>query len=314
MAMTMHDANSLENTSRAAGTNFRHVVLTRFNVRYVLDKSVPAVGVDPLWLGERFKLFERYCLPSVLAQSEQNFTWIIFFDAETPAPFRDRAQALAGMRADTHPVFCDTLPLDDVKTIVRDTATTDYRWLLTTRLDNDDGLHTEFVSTVQSAQAFSRPEVLNCPTGIILSGRRAYRQRHLSNAFMSLCEPAEEFKTVLGAPSHTRIAESYPVRQLTDRPMWLQVIHGSNISNRARGRRIPLERAIETFPAAFGAAPQPRDNPLAILIENLTLYWVRMSRDVLVASLRRVLGAFGVDLKRKPVPRRRQRAEAREHP
>jgi hypothetical protein len=62
-----------------ARPTFEHVLLTRFNVRYVEDPNAPSIGTDPDWLARRFELFERYCLPSVIAQSAQNFSWIIIY-------------------------------------------------------------------------------------------------------------------------------------------------------------------------------------------------------------------------------------------
>src|SRR5579862_8573015 len=108
---------------------FDHVLLTRFNVRYVEDPNAPSIGVDPGWLADRFALFEQHCLPSVLGQTEQNFAWILFFDKATPQPFAARAQALADLRPRTFPVFCDSLPLSLVKESVRQALAGEPEWL-----------------------------------------------------------------------------------------------------------------------------------------------------------------------------------------
>lgn len=44
------------------------------------------------WLEHRFEVFERYCLPSVAAQTSGNFTWLCLFDAATPEPYRSRIE------------------------------------------------------------------------------------------------------------------------------------------------------------------------------------------------------------------------------
>src|ERR1700735_3717087 len=97
-----------------------HVILTRFNVRYEEDSAVPSIGVDPGWLQERFRLFEKYCLPSVLGQTDQNFRWLLFFDRATPEPFATRARALAVTRAGIFPVFCDALPISLIQKFICD--------------------------------------------------------------------------------------------------------------------------------------------------------------------------------------------------
>src|SRR6185312_5627395 len=64
-----------------------HVLLTRFNL--------PSAGVQELirakdgWLRGRVALFERYTVPSVQAQTTQDFTWLIYFDPASPTWLRE---------------------------------------------------------------------------------------------------------------------------------------------------------------------------------------------------------------------------------
>ncbi len=44
------------------------------------------------WLEDRVELFERYCLPSVAAQTDRRFSWIIYFDPQSPAWLRQRIE------------------------------------------------------------------------------------------------------------------------------------------------------------------------------------------------------------------------------
>ena len=63
-----------------------HYILTRFNVdlynknntKWQKDKN--GTNIDPeIWLENRFKLFETYCLPSIINQTSKNFKWIVLF-------------------------------------------------------------------------------------------------------------------------------------------------------------------------------------------------------------------------------------------
>ena len=83
-----------------------------------------------------------------------------------------RSLHLPGASIDVH----TKLPIDRVSEVVRSVLPVAPKWLLTTRPDNDDGVHPEFVATLQRAQRFKQAEVLNLPLGIILSGERAYDQ------------------------------------------------------------------------------------------------------------------------------------------
>jgi hypothetical protein len=286
----------------AARPRFHHVILTRFNVRFVEDPRIASIGLDPAWLTDRFALFERYCLPSVVAQSVQNFSWILFFDSATPPDFVEKIKELIRPYDNVHAFFSSKLPISTVQDAVRSVVPANAEWLLTTRLDNDDALHVDFVASVQAGQTFRRAEVLNFPLGIILSQGRAYRWRDQSNAFISLSEPFDGFATVLNIYRHVYAHESYPVRQVADAPMWLQLVHDNNVSNRIRGFRLPVRRALSGFPAS--AIPQnAADRSFDIILENITISPLRWMRNTAITSARLAAKQFGFDLRRKAQPK-----------
>jgi hypothetical protein len=64
-----------------------HFLITRFNVR--LGGSLNRGMSRPNWLDQRIGLFELFCLPSVQAQTRRDYTWLIYFDADTRQPYRD---------------------------------------------------------------------------------------------------------------------------------------------------------------------------------------------------------------------------------
>lgn len=64
--------------------SFEHLIITRFNLNlYARDKHDAPTRTER-WLAHRFEVFERYCLPSVAAQTNPNFRWLCLFDAATP--------------------------------------------------------------------------------------------------------------------------------------------------------------------------------------------------------------------------------------
>src|SRR5947209_8024402 len=143
--------------------SFHHVIVTAFNcVRSRNPNEVHlAFRSRPGWMDERFELFERYCLPSVLNQSCQTFRWIIYFDVSTQEKHLDRARrGIAGrpnfevklctiFGSETHQADLSTM-LDPAKS-----------WLVTTRLDNDDGLQRDFVAKLQDAVTVGTEEALD---------------------------------------------------------------------------------------------------------------------------------------------------------
>ena len=60
---------------------FKHFLITRFNLikaDWNTNKKDKAVLTEE-WHENRFKLFLNYCYPSVAAQQNKNFTWLVFF-------------------------------------------------------------------------------------------------------------------------------------------------------------------------------------------------------------------------------------------
>ena len=76
--------------------NFSHFILTRFNVKkmWSQDKRGNKVLTDE-WLSHRFKLFENYCLPSIVNQENKNFIWLVYFDQDTDKLFINKINILA---------------------------------------------------------------------------------------------------------------------------------------------------------------------------------------------------------------------------
>jgi hypothetical protein len=75
---------------------FKHFLLTRFNVK--TKWKTTKNGEETLtekWLSHRFDLFEKFCYPSVRNQKNQGFRWLVFFDINTPTPYKERISDLA---------------------------------------------------------------------------------------------------------------------------------------------------------------------------------------------------------------------------
>jgi hypothetical protein len=265
----------------------QHFIITPFYVRRHFFSNTGKVEVRHAsleWLDDRLRLFEAYCLPSVAAQSDQNFNWYLYFDDSTPGKYLDRvAAAIAIARRDN--IFIKRCALWEGSTLVSDlVAGLDERtrWVITTRLDNDDGLQRDFVSMLH-AGVEEKTEFLNFPRGIIWYSGRYYEYRHPSNAFLSMVEPADSPRTVWLVP-HENAPRIAPVRQLPQTPAFLQVIHGNNVSNKPRGTRIDARRALIGF-EAIGALQRSgeRETSTGIMLENATRVVLWKLRDWLIA-------------------------------
>lgn len=248
------------------GSNIRHVILTRFNIpspgRELTLRSKPG------WLAGRFELFRDYCLPSVAGQTEQDFEWVIFFDEETPAEFRDEIERLQRV----FPFHAAFTRLADMPEIIQSVLPRyqDADWLLSTRLDSDDILATDHVARLREAATPDHTRVVNFANGAILSlsggSPHLYRITDRKNPFASLLEPMSETARTIWGEIHVNIARLGPVTQLDGHPGWLQVVHGGNVSNRVKGKRVKLADAEDIFPILRRMATPERD--IDILLEN----------------------------------------------
>ena len=133
----------------------QHFLFTRYSVRVGADRQgMFGVAADSLLTPERlqmrFDVFRAIALPSVIAQRDVEFTWCIAVDPEMPASFRESLEQILDPFPHFHVV---TLPfgsrlneLDWVAPFVHPEAD----FILSTLLDDDDGLSESYMSEVQT--------------------------------------------------------------------------------------------------------------------------------------------------------------------
>lgn len=226
--------------------NFDHFLLTRFNVRIPWLSRFQAEShyCNPEWLRRRIDLFDRYCYPSVVAQTSKRYRWLVFFDHESPDFLRaaiERWQAYQPFEA----CFTDGLTSAQCADFVRARITGSRSHLLTTRLDSDDMLSRDFIARIQNHAATLEAGFINPLHGYQLLGEQVYTVSQQSNAFISCLEPIDNFHTVLGF-AHGEAATLGNVYDNTDGRDWMQIIHGGNVANR-------LEDGRQRFPLPLAA-------------------------------------------------------------
>ncbi len=228
---------------------FQHFVLTLFNLKiWAKDKNDSQTHTSQ-WLDSRFDLFEKYCLPSMMAQSCKDFKWLVFFDTDTPQSYKQRIKQYESMYRQFTPVFMDAekaklFRVDDpvfrcmpFRNTVREFLGNDCKYLITTNLDNDDALSTDAINRIQTSFKEKTQEgAIIFPYGVqyLSSARLMLKMKYPHNHFISLVERADgDFKTTL-YHVHTKVRKTMPVTDLDSRPGWLEIVHGSNVSNELR--------------------------------------------------------------------------------
>lgn len=224
--------------------DFDHFLLTRFSAVFRAG-DVPA---QEEWLRYRLGFFVDACWASVRSQQAADFTWLVLFDDRCPDDFREDVEELArGVFTPvwTHEAFSPTI----FARIIAEQSTAP--WVLTTRLDSDDGIATDFMASVQ--REFDRQERLfvDFPRGVQIDRTGSvYLYDQLSSPFLTLIEkrdPSGAFPQTVYAARHARARLHAPLREVSAPPMWVQVIHGTNLLNIVVGPRISPRVVNERF-------------------------------------------------------------------
>lgn len=207
---------------------FDHWVVTRFNVPF---RSWPGLSTERDWLAHRINLFTSYCLPSVARQTCQDFRWLLLIDRETPPDFLGAITDL-----NRHRPF-EVLLVGpgwgkEPPTFLARASRTEY--LVTSRLDNDDAIHGDYVSVLQEA---FHPEpflFLEMPRGLKLHAdkRKLYRLTFRSGPFLTLIERRHtDAPQTVYCCNHDRASEHGAIVRLKLDPAWLQIVHSRNATN-----------------------------------------------------------------------------------
>jgi hypothetical protein len=271
----------------------KHFITTPFCVRRSFKGQVKPLLPTSAWLDHRLKLFEDFCLPSVVSQTDQNFEWFIYFDELTPVDYLERIKVITAKYKNISIKLCALWETAVVAKDIAESVDDNTKWIITTRLDNDDGLHRDFVSSLHAASG-EKEEFLNFPRGIIFYSGKCYLYQHLSNAFMSLVEPVTNPHTVW-CVAHEQAATIAPVRQLSDAPAFLQVVHDKNVSNKPRGTRVYASQALNGFEAIQPLHVHGKNEaPLSVIFENSTTVLLWKIRDLLISVVKKSTRRLGL--------------------
>ena len=214
----------------------QHFIITRFNLRkqgWNTTREKTQVLTDA-WMENRLNLFEQFCYPSVRAQTQQNFTWLVFFDTKTAAKYKKRIHSLALRFPQFKPKYIDGMDefLPSIKGEIGNLLHKPY--LITSRLDNDDCLHEDYVKTIQgefARQDFMAIDIIDGLTLQIEPRVRLGRRRHVNNPFISLIERADNFASVWSRERHGEWKKVSKIKTIQNHALWLSIIHKENKAN-----------------------------------------------------------------------------------
>ncbi|MEO5906755.1 MAG: glycosyltransferase [Saprospiraceae bacterium] len=232
---------------------FTHYLVTRFNVpagKWLQDKEGRPT-LDDEWMDHRLDLFKKYCVPTVAGQSEKNFEWLIYCDIKTGDSVRQQIENSTHTITNVQLRYVEKMEdlLIDFKHILNSAETP---YVISSRLDNDDGLSIDFIKSVQHQfQAMDRC-LINFNHGILYDVNRRIMTQIQSgylNHYGSLIESkkmADQYLTIMGF-HHTSPPEDVSVINLSRPCAWLKIIHERNARSGMKGRLVLSKNILECF-------------------------------------------------------------------
>jgi hypothetical protein len=232
---------------------FDHYLITRFNLRkagWERTKNNEAL-LNQSWMDERMWLFSNFCFPSVAAQRNAAFTWLIFFDESTPAHYREPIAFMTASYPHIEAHYIDGMDAfyPQVKQLIAQRSSSK-PYIITSRIDNDDAVHRDFIYEVQKQFKQQKYCAIDLVKGYSLQVKPTImlgKKEHIFNPFISLIEQNVNPKTVWFS-DHNMWKKETRVTQIKDKRLWIAVIHEKNKINNFNGYdNVPWESLRECF-------------------------------------------------------------------
>lgn len=210
------------------------------------------------WLENRFILFEKYCFPSIKNQSNKNFIWLVLFSQETPNKYKEKIRSYELIFSRFKPIYLSNSDYSRLKVILHNEIfkylTPNDEYVITSRIDSDDTFHKDIISEIQSIFEKQDNLFINFNWGFQYDQERRIltRLKYINNHFISKIEKiSDDIQTVLNY-NHANINNSdtqviYVNNK--EKPLWIEVIHSNNISNRLHLDAVPIfnNRILSSF-------------------------------------------------------------------
>ena len=248
--------------------DYVHFIITQFNLRNFPKSNHGDLENWIQWTRKRIVLFKEYCLPSIINQSYKAFNWLIYFDKETPFEFNEFIKEL-GSFSFINICYCKGIEdfnqsyIEDVKKRIGHNV----KWVLTTRIDNDDCLHKDAIMTIQESFVMRHNFLISLASGYILNikDRTLSHYYYPMSPFITLIEANNNDLKGVFEKGHTKWDDLHMYifkeiwleyfnkkarnsRFILNKPLWIQIVHGENVSNSFyRGLPVIRQKDLKDF-------------------------------------------------------------------
>lgn len=270
-----------------ASKPFDHFIITLFNLKNFLDGS----NQESIWLQwteDRIKLFQEFCLPSVVNQTNKDFTWLLYFDISSPLAIKEYVHDITRNYPFIQIIYANSYEgflkqyIDDLK------LKTTSNWVLQTRFDNDDILHQCAIDTIQAKAKLKHQTFINLSSGYTFEQSSGYLSHYFYSMgpFLTIVEDTNKVMQGIYKVNHwqwpglklsigleflkrIKIIKTDVVFYL-DKPLWIQYIHQNNMHNSSnRGYPVFKQRNLN----AFHPSLKMNRSPLNRIFSHIHYVW-----------------------------------------
>lgn len=215
------------------GIKIAHFIFTRWNYpQFKGRKDVNGTTIlDQNWIDKRISIFEKYYVPSIVNQTNKNFTCILNFDPTSSEELLKKYEGLANTQ-----IICTP----HKEFLAKWLEENQIDLLITTRIDNDDLIAPFFIEKIQQKIDYSTLELNNLLldfTGV----QYDLKTKSYSKIFTHKCDSSflsvfstklDGYKTCFFA-EHPQMPNFFKKQiKISEEPAFVQLIHSSNLANR----------------------------------------------------------------------------------
>lgn len=231
-------------------------LITRFNL-YMADSFYENSGMDKSisinekYLEKRFELFEKFCFPSIEAQTDKDFYWLVLFNSDTPDFFKQRIENLKNNATINFiPIFLKYYDIEVIKNKILELKN-ESNWVTSVRTDNDDILVKNFIEKIRELSPAINKTAINFEKGLHykLDTQEIGIHNPKSNHFITYIEDISKNFELVYKCDHGQIYHSGLNKYINIKkePMWVELIHGSNVANEFTSYPIAKDNDILDF-------------------------------------------------------------------
>ncbi len=223
-------------------------------------------GMDVTWIAARLDLMQRFLIPSLKAQHDQDFVWLVLVHPDTPESVLKQIQIVPQCRIlKTESDYADKI-LFSAQTVEYLYNNFDRKLLVTVRIDSDDGVNPKHGSILKN---FATNQLIN-EDGIftdftdgcifnMITGLGYLLWSSGRSCGLSKIETLNLNATTIYCCDHTQISRKknyMPIR--TNEPMWVATTHKFHINKlnkkmpkfrRQHGTYFETRKIMEIFPS-----------------------------------------------------------------